>query len=1351
MFKKKIISLILALCIPLLSITVPAAVVKAETVPSSTSGTVGPNNEIEWSLDTSTKKLTFSLKEGYSVGSIPSYSFHSDSENGQWSNAPWNWGTGIDYRPYVEKISIGSGITGIGAFAFAGMYNLQSFSGLRAKICNYEEGCFAYCKQLTASSIISLSLNTENDVYIGSKAFYLAGSGIDASKQGGLSLSSEYINSITIEEMAFYGCRFFPRKIALSANDINIGERAFEGAYAASGNSYAVLEGLSVTLGGKLDSSGVVYEYPADNISIGYAAFRNSALDNISVYAGKAIKIEGSAFNLAYSPLTTSDTYVEIKSMGCSPSIEFIGDLSSTPIFSGSSINRVTIELGNTDYVVPAGAFENLASLNKLSILGATKIENNNIIKSSNTLGCDVYLSDKIAYEDIASDFKSISTVKGTIVAPLASGAHKYASIKELNFTASDEMDTSAPIISNFSSNSNQTSITFSWNQKKCEQYLIWRSLKDGGFQIIDTVPFYQTKYTDTSVSGGNTYIYKIRSKAGKLSDTQYGEWSNECTYSLMGSGGVSDVSVDCINNRNILKFSGIVGADRYKVYENDILVHTFTSNSDNLYEYTSDTIKYGKTYVYKIVPVKDVSAAEETEGIASTYYYIPKVSLITHNLSCKDNLYGNIMLMWQKDSNCSGYKINKVYSYNGDYSEETISIDNPDMTLYEFKNLPGGSYSFSICSYRDVQLGETSNLVNISVMAKSAPTLSGKVDSNRVALSWTKIPGADQYKIERSEDHENWYYIDSSVSPSYIDDNLLYGHTYYYRMYAVKDKTIYGLTSYNSDMSNEISFKPIIDVGSTTLSITKTTKNSVTLSWKAATNATAYSIYRKVGENSNYELITSVSDLSYVDSNLNDGLTYYYCIKPSRDLCFADSSSNVQSYTTLSLIKPLVDISQVLNSIKLSWDSVIGSDGYYVYKKFNGEYIRVATITDSTVYVDNDVILGCSYYYKVVPFKNVTSEVVVGTETGELKAVVYVALNTPQLQIIKNSDNSVDISWNSVEYATGYILQRKFDSSDWETLIDSKEAFSYHDANKERGVNYSYRVAAVCNTVIGNFSSENVVKFIRNNVDFSLDNNQSLHSAIITILSPQSGETYEIYKKADGGDWTLLTRTSNVSITDADCIRGKTYWYKVRIFENVSDGTIFSNYSSEKTVTFALSVKSSKTTASSLLKGRSVVQISWKSVKEAVRYKVYRKNGKGDWKYIGSTSKCYFTNKNLKAGITYYYKVVPVGVFDEGIYSNTCSVTTLEMKAIKITSKRSKTSIKLSYKKTIGASGYEIYYATNKKVKFKKIASTSKFTYTLKKISKKYTYYCFIRPYKFINGKRYYGKKSYVAILKRR
>ena len=74
---------------------------------------------------------------------------------------------------------------------------------------------------------------------------------------------------------------------------------------------------------------------------------------------------------------------------------------------------------------------------------------------------------------------------------------------------------------------------------------------------------------------------------------------------------------------------------------------------------------------------------------------------------------------------------------------------------------------------------------------------------------------------------------------------------------------------------------------------------------------------------------------------------------------------------------------------------------------------------------------------------------------------------------------------------------------------------------------------------------------------------------------------------------------------------------------------------------------------------------------------------------------------------------------------------------------KQTTTSITLNWSKASGATGYEIYKYNSSKKKWEKVGSTTKTSYTVKKLKAGTKYKFKVKAYKTVNKKKYYGSYS--------
>ncbi len=164
--------------------------------------------------------------------------------------------------------------------------------------------------------------------------------------------------------------------------------------------------------------------------------------------------------------------------------------------------------------------------------------------------------------------------------------------------------------------------------------------------------------------------------------------------------------------------------------------------------------------------------------------------------------------------------------------------------------------------------------------------------------------------------------------------------------------------------------------------------------------------------------------------------------------------------------------------------------------------------------------------------------------------------------------------------------------------------------------------------------------------------------------------------------------------------------------------------------------LKCSKPKLKTIFNTQSGVKITWGKVSGADTYRVYRKTSKGDWTYIGSTTKTYYTDKTAKSGTKYYYAVRARNEAGNSSLSSSLSKLYLADPTLK-TAKSTKNGVSLKWTKTTGAQGYVIYRKTQdgsyKKLKTEKGVSNLSYVDKSAKKGKKYTY----------KVKAYYSKTS--------
>ncbi len=156
---------------------------------------------------------------------------------------------------------------------------------------------------------------------------------------------------------------------------------------------------------------------------------------------------------------------------------------------------------------------------------------------------------------------------------------------------------------------------------------------------------------------------------------------------------------------------------------------------------------------------------------------------------------------------------------------------------------------------------------------------------------------------------------------------------------------------------------------------------NKTKVSWTKVSGAAGYEIYRATSKSGTYTKIATIaggSKVSYTNSGLSTGKTYYYKIRAYRTV---DKVKVYSSYTPIKSAKPVLAtpsrsaIAKVSrSSVKFSWNKVGEASGYEVYRATSksGKYTKVKTITSNSTlsYTNKSLSRGKIYYYKVRAYR---------------------------------------------------------------------------------------------------------------------------------------------------------------------------------------------------------------------------------------------------------------------------------------------------------------------------------------------------------------------------------------------
>ena len=425
-------------------------------------------------------------------------------------------------------------------------------------------------------------------------------------------------------------------------------------------------------------------------------------------------------------------------------------------------------------------------------------------------------------------------------------------------------------------------------------------------------------------------------------------------------------------------------------------------------------------------------------------------------------------------------------------------------------------------------------------------------------------------------------------------------------------------------------------------------TKTGIKVTWNKVENAQSYIVYKRVYNESTekwsgWEIINAnATSTSLDDSNVTLGTKYRYTVR-------AKNGNTLSPYKSTGTVKynviPTVKVANATGGIKVSWSTAANATGYRVYRstlsngKWSGWKNMGTAKANKTAWTDKSVKTGVTYKYTV---RAVYNKVL---SSYNKDGAVSLFLSTPAVKIA-NTATGIQVKWNSVSGATGYIVySAQFDpvTNKWSGWANrgTVTTTSWTDTTVKSGVTYKYTVRALNgNTLSAYKGTGGLIYLVQPTVKIS---NSS--KGIKVSWSQCDGATgYTVYRSefnTETKKWSGWKNRGTAAATksywvDKKVTSGKTYKYTVRAVNTSFKSSFVSTsgllYLAQPTVT----VKAVD----------NGINVAWTQHSGATGYRVYRSelvNGEwSKWKSMGTAkvNKNNWTDKSAEKGKTYKYTV---------------------------------------------------------------------------------------------------------------
>jgi parallel beta-helix repeat protein len=509
--------------------------------------------------------------------------------------------------------------------------------------------------------------------------------------------------------------------------------------------------------------------------------------------------------------------------------------------------------------------------------------------------------------------------------------------------------------------------------------YRVYRGNTSGGEIFLIEIGNISS-YNDTSVTNGITYYYKVSAKnivgEGALSEetSKIPLGLPTAPQNIQSSSGDSYVNISWDPPNT----DGGTPITNFILYRGNISGEViFYINIDNVYFFNDTNVINGNTYYYKLSAINNIGEGKLSEEVFNTPGVVPSAPI---NVSASVGI-SFINITWEKPFSNGGFPIINYLIYKGDFSGgETFYMEIGNILFFNDTYVPKESfYYYKIRAKNTLGEGAESEEIQSKLIGPPSEPINFKAFGgvSYILLTWASpiFDGGSpvtNFTIYRGTKSGFEFFYNITENVSYFNDTLVTNGTTYYYLVSAINIAGEGLSS------NETNAKPISVPSSPRDLHTMAGDQYVNLTWSVpSSNGSSiisnYIIYRSEikGEETYYLKIGSV--LSYNDTNVTNGVVYYYRVSANNVAGESPLSKEVSAIPATYPSQPQ-NLAAFTgdNYVNLIWDVPSSDGGHPImnYKIYRGMAVGgetyLTTIDVVQYFNDTPVTNGQTYYYRV-------------------------------------------------------------------------------------------------------------------------------------------------------------------------------------------------------------------------------------------------------------------------------------------------------------------------------------------------------------------------------------------------
>ena len=640
-----------------------------------------------------------------------------------------------------------------------------------------------------------------------------------------------------------------------------------------------------------------------------------------------------------------------------------------------------------------------------------------------------------------------------------------------------------APGNMNIKSENGNVSLWWLDNSSNEDNFILQRKVNSGSFSNLITLNQNITVFTDSDLTDGNYYEYRVCAKNTAGNST----WSNICSVNYTDSSlyvlnapsnldyeitGVS-VRVTWSDNSN--------NESQFVIEKTDMNFNTVSIDSvvANTVEYMDNNIQPGDVIQYRVQAVNnlftsgfsDMIQVELIESIDTEIFEIPG----NFNVDAFDDKSIRLTWTFQPVENV-WFVIQKVDYINQELKR--IEITGNELQFTDIDIQPSTTYRYRIMATNGTDSSLYTNYLTITSaqtenpLENSNPVINGYNTQNGIIeLYLSGSSGVEDYVVERSiSDTLNFFNIGTtSANVSIYKDEMQSQDIFiYYRIKLQSEDFQSGYSEIVQVINPYVIMNADID-----LQGELTSHNSYRLNWNDMPGCAHYRIYQKAAFDDQFQVLVDEHEglnfSGYLPYGDFDGISYKVAA------CFDTMILKESEIISLdrNLIRQHDNFSAenyVNASIRLSWDnSIVSPDSkitLYRTDAGNTNYSVLAS-TFENQFLDTGLQANTSYSYYFEYLINEGS-MLVTSEQLTISTNEFMEFVTPVIDSVDIENLAVTIIWSDTStYNRTYRVERTENPDNgFEPLSDFTTNMEFVDNNVESGKIYFYRVISLVESI---------------------------------------------------------------------------------------------------------------------------------------------------------------------------------------------------------------------------------------------------------------------------------------------